>query len=131
MKKGARFVEMDIYDGPDEKPLIYHGGTMVSRILLEDALIVCKKHGFDFSPYPLVLTMELHCKKQLNVVARLIAEHLDEFLYKEKIVEGQYPSPEMLKNKIIIRAKHAEDSKSLESTDNVSLIIVVSRICDR
>lgn len=121
IRKGARFVEMDIYDGPNNMPLIYHGNTMTSKILLEDVLVVCGKHAFDHSPYPLVLTLELHCKEQLSEVARLIYKHLGEFLYQTEIVEGKYPSPEMLKNKIIVRAKRAEDSKSLDSTDDVSL----------
>lgn len=125
IRKGARFVEMDIYDGPDNRPLIYHGGTMTSKILLEDVLVVCGQHAFDHSLYPLVLTLELHCKEQLAEVARLIFKHLGEFLYQAEIVEGQYPSPEMLKGRIIVRAKRAEDSKSLDSTDDVSHVMCV------
>lgn len=110
MMKGARFVELDIYDGPDNCPIITHGNTMTSKIIFEDVLIICRDHGFECSEYPLILTLEMHCKEQLGVVASLIMLHLGPFLYEEEIVEGEYPSPEMLKGKVIIRAKKADDS---------------------
>ena len=37
---------MDCYDGPDDKPQIYHKSTLTSKILFEDAIIAIKEYAF-------------------------------------------------------------------------------------
>ena len=48
---GARLVEMDVYDGPNNRPQIYHGSTLTSKINFEDALIVCRDFAFSLTEY--------------------------------------------------------------------------------
>ncbi len=46
---GARLVEMDVYDGPFNQPIIYHQKTLTTKILFEEAIITCKEYAFKIS----------------------------------------------------------------------------------
>ena len=48
---GARLVEMDVYDGKDGHPKIYHGGTFTSKLNFEDALKAIKEYAFKRTEY--------------------------------------------------------------------------------
>lgn len=37
---------MDVYDGSDGRPRIFHTKTLTSKILFEDALIACRDAAF-------------------------------------------------------------------------------------
>lgn len=68
---------VDVYDGPDGQPRIFHQKTLTSKMLFEDALIVIKQYGFKLSDYPIIITIELHCTAdQQRVMANLIKKHL-------------------------------------------------------
>jgi len=42
-------IKVDVYDGPDGAPRIFHQKTLTSKMLFEDALIVIKNYGFKLS----------------------------------------------------------------------------------
>ena len=44
--KGARLLEMDVYDGPDGQPEIYHKGTLTSKISFEKVIEKIKPYVF-------------------------------------------------------------------------------------
>ena len=54
-------MELDCWDGADGRPIIYHGYTMTTKILFEDVIIAINKFAFIYSPYPMILSLELHC----------------------------------------------------------------------
>ncbi|CAF0759543.1 unnamed protein product [Brachionus calyciflorus] len=104
--RGARLLEMDVHDGSDGKPRIFHKKTLTNKILFEDAIKVCRDNAFKISNFPLIITIELHCTpKQQLVMVDIIKKHLYEYLYLEDIDENNYPSLKDLEKKIIIRCQ--------------------------
>ena len=55
------YFAVDCWDGPDGKPLIYHGHTLTTRIRFIDVLKTIKEHAFVTSQYPVILSIENHC----------------------------------------------------------------------
>lgn len=110
---------MDVWDGPDE-PVVYHGRTLTSRLPVRDALTAIAKYAFVASPYPVILSMEVHCDhaqqdKLADILRSTLGKALvDSPLFGETINEhlagaptvDTLPSPENLKYRILIKAKN-------------------------
>ena len=110
---------VDVWDGPDE-PVVYHGRTLTSRLPAREALTAIAKYAFVASPYPVILSMEVHCdhaqqdklaeilKSTLGnalVSSPLFGETINEHLAGAPTVE-KLPSPENLKYRILVKAKN-------------------------
>lgn len=126
---------VDLWDGPDGDPIIVHGRTLTSEVMLKDVLNdAIKPYAFKTSPYPLILSLECHLSdKQSRRLAFLLKDILGgigpfhlvvsdclfttmffcviriELLYVTPVDDTMLtlPSPEELKQKIIIKAKKA------------------------
>ncbi|KAM6450135.1 inactive phospholipase C-like protein 2 isoform 1-T3 [Liasis olivaceus] len=108
LKMGCRSVELDVWDGPDNEPVIYTGHTMTSQIVFRSVIDIINKYAFFASEYPLILCLENHCSlKQQNVMVQHMKKILGDKLYMKlpNIEESYLPSPEYLKGKILIKAK--------------------------
>ena len=88
---------------------MYHGHTLTSKIRFEDVVKGIREHGFDHSPYPIILSFENHCTEPYQKkMATYIKKHLSDVLYQVKQDSENYhayPSPEALKGKVIIKGK--------------------------
>jgi len=61
---------VDCWDGPDGKPLIFHGRTLTSKIRFIDVILTIKEHAFVTSEFPVILSIEDHCSvKQQQYMA--------------------------------------------------------------
>ena len=98
---------VDIYDG-DEEPIIYHGKTWTSKVSLRDVCLAIAKYAFVASPYPIIISAEVHCGlAQQDIMVDIMTKVFGDALIRAP-VEGRpkietLPSPEALKGKFLLK----------------------------
>ena len=55
-----------------------HGHTLTSRVRFEDAVIAIAKYAFFSSPYPLILSLEVHCSKPQQIMMAEMMRYANE-----------------------------------------------------
>ena len=111
LDNGTRFVDLDTFDNGEEEnePVITHWHFPVGSIPFKDTLIAIKNSAFQKNNYPVILSLENHCgdvcqEKMQNYFLSIIGrENL--YIIDSKTPPLQYPSPNQLKNKFIIKNK--------------------------
>ena len=113
---------MDIYDG-DQEPMVFHGKSFTSKVSLREVCEAILKYGFVASPYPIIISAEIHCSiGQQDLIAVIMMEVFGERLVKiptdgesekegleglaltgKKIEVEELPSPDQLKGKILLK----------------------------
>lgn len=108
--QGARSVELDCWDGPNNEPQVTHGRTLTSKIPLRDVIHAIGKYAFVASPFPLILSFEIHTElPQQNVIADILKNTLGDKLLASPLVGHDsdiLPSPHALMGKILVKAKN-------------------------
>ncbi|CAD5218892.1 unnamed protein product [Bursaphelenchus okinawaensis] len=108
LKNGARLLELDIFDGEHGEPQITHKRTLIAAISLRNVVKCIAQYAFESNPYPVILTLENHAgHAQQKVMADIFEEILGDKLYipPEDAATKPLPSPDKLKNKILLRGK--------------------------
>ena len=102
---GCRCVEVDLWDGDDGRPIVTHGHTLCSKIPALAVIRSIKSAAFRLSPYPVIVTLEMHCGfGQQEVLAQQLRSELGDLLYISQD-EGPLPPLSGLTRKILLRGK--------------------------
>jgi len=134
LSDGCRCVELDVWDGDDGEPVLFHGVkgyTITSKVLLQDVLAAINDCAFVNNEQPVIISLENHVSEsQQGRMAELIRTTFGERLYCEPMWQGdaQFPSPDELKHRVIIQGKKPsassdeEDSEDEEPPDGVEVV---------
>ncbi|WVR05835.1 hypothetical protein IAU60_002861 [Kwoniella sp. DSM 27419] len=104
---GCRCVEMDVQTG-DYEPVVYHRKTLTTRVSVRDICRAINTYGFVASPYPIIISAEIHCStEQQNRLAAILKEVFGDRLVTAPLYldHAELPSPEQLKHRIMFKAK--------------------------
>jgi len=104
----CRCVELDVWDGAEGKPVVYHGYTLTTKIPFKDALRAIEKCAFKKSKYPVILSIENHCSvAQQVLMAKYLRKVFGDKLLVEPLPEDStaLPSPEQLAGRVIVKGK--------------------------
>uniref|UniRef100_A0A673J7Y6 Phosphoinositide phospholipase C n=1 Tax=Sinocyclocheilus rhinocerous TaxID=307959 RepID=A0A673J7Y6_9TELE len=108
LKMGCRSVELDVWDGPDNEPVIYTGHTMTSHIVFRSVIDIINKYAFVASEFPLILCLENHCSlMQQKVMFQHLKKILGDKIHADppNLEDNYLPSPSDLKGKILLKGK--------------------------
>jgi phosphatidylinositol phospholipase C delta len=99
---------MDIYDGPDGVPRVFHGKTLTSAVSVREICQAIAKYAFVSSPYPVMLSCEVHCGLvQQDMLVDIMTKAFGSALVRVPLDEHPklvvLPSPEQLKGRIMVK----------------------------
>lgn len=127
LQRGCRCVEVDVWDEEDREdpldggPVVSHGRTFTTAISFLNVVKTIKRYAFSASPYPLIVSLEVHCSRenQMRMVS-ILRDTLGDALVLRPL-EGDWfglPSPRQLKHRIVVKVKRTLASSRLLVSDS-------------
>ncbi|KAL2317129.1 hypothetical protein Fmac_031005 [Flemingia macrophylla] len=128
LKQGVRVIELDLWPTYNkDKIKVDHGWTLTNPVSVIKCLESIKEYAFVASQYPVIITIEDHLTKDLqDKFAAMATETFGEMLYyPETDCLTEFPSPESLKNRVIISTKppkECPESNRIKDNGNCSML---------
>ncbi|KAI6567309.1 hypothetical protein MCOR04_008633 [Pyricularia oryzae] len=97
------------HEAPVIEPKVYHGYTLTKEVSFRDVCYAIRDDAFTASDLPLIVSLEVHCgpEQQLCMVD-IMEEAFQGYLVPKPAEDAAVlPSPEALRNKILIKVKYA------------------------
>ncbi|CAL1387586.1 unnamed protein product [Linum trigynum] len=108
LQRGVRVIELDLWpNSSKDEVLVLHGRTLTTPVSLFKCLKSIRDYAFVRSPYPVIITLEDHLTPELQEkVAEMLVQIFGDMLYyPESDSLIQFPSPELLKYRVMISTK--------------------------
>lgn len=109
LQQGARSVELDCWDGPNGQPQVTHGRTLTGKVPFDDVVAAIAQYAFVSSPYPLILSLEVHNDvQQQEAIASILRTRLGAMLVTaplDDMPRETLPSPEELRGRVLVKFK--------------------------
>ncbi|XP_010264635.1 PREDICTED: phosphoinositide phospholipase C 2 isoform X2 [Nelumbo nucifera] len=108
LHRSVRVIELDIWPNSTKDNVdVLHGRTLTTPVELIKCLRSIKEHAFSASSYPVVITLEDHLTPDLQAkVAEMVTQTFQDVLFTpESECLMEFPSPESLKQRIVISTK--------------------------
>lgn len=117
LMEGVRHIEVDVWDGPDGEPEVYHGYTSTSKLKLLPLLHAIRDSAFLTSLYPVVLDVENHCSIPQQIkMAHYLRDVFKESLFLTKAIDNFDISTVPLVNlrgKVFVKCKRIPLNESI------------------
>ncbi|KAK7276397.1 hypothetical protein RIF29_17536 [Crotalaria pallida] len=113
LKRGVRAIELDLWPTFNKDDIkVDHGWTLTTPVSVIKCLESIKEYGFVASQYPVIITIEDHLTRDLQAKFAEMATQIfgDMLYYPQTDCLTEFPSPESLKNRVIISTKPPKES---------------------
>ncbi|TFA99495.1 1-phosphatidylinositol 4,5-bisphosphate phosphodiesterase 1 [Trichoderma ghanense] len=104
------------------EPRVLHGYTLTKDIRFRDVCLAIRESAFVASDMPLIVSLEVHCSPQQQLVMVDIMKDVWAGLLvtePESAIES-LPSPDQLRRKILIKVKYVPPGTPLDKVDTMS-----------
>ncbi|ELU38788.1 PI-PLC-X domain-containing protein [Rhizoctonia solani AG-1 IA] len=109
--RGCRSVEIDVWDGEEGEPAVFHGYTLTKEVPFRDVCRAIKENAFVTSELPVIISLEVHASHaQQEKMVSIMKEELGDYLVSERLSQHlddkALPSPHALRRRLLVKVKH-------------------------